>query len=170
MAHKSMKNLLKTIFKELDGKITVENVDRRESGTYLVPKCDIKILGQMSLLANDKISSVLHLAQTADMDALVTVHFVKTELKKILIKNGLIYDEDSEKVWLPPEVKFEELFEFSNILVSVIDPESALVSKAIKAAEKNKQLIREALASGKFKNLADRIEKYGGRLETFIGE
>ena len=70
-------------------------------------------------------------------------------------------------IWIPPGAKFEILFDLKNVVVKSIDPESALVSKAVKAPEKNKQLIREAIASGKFKTLIARIEKNGGKLEFF---
>jgi len=73
---------------------------------------------------------------------------VKKELTSILKKYGLIYDGDSKLIWIPPGAKFEILFDLKNVVVKSIDPESALVSKAVKAPEKNKQLIREAIASG----------------------
>jgi hypothetical protein len=157
----TMNQILRRIFKLLDQRIAEENAERRESGGNTISSSEVRILGQMSLLANKKVSSVLHLAQTGDMDALVSTVFAKLELKKILVENGLVYDEDSEKIWIPPGSSFEKLFEFPNVLVTVIDPESALVSKAVKAIEKNKFLLREALASGTFKNLLARIEKHG---------
>ena len=49
----------------------------------------------------------------------------------------------------------------------MIDPESALVSKAVKGPEKNEQLVREAIASTKFPNLVQRILLNGGKLENF---
>jgi hypothetical protein len=55
-------------------------------------------------------------------------------------------------------------------VVESIDVESALVSKAVKAPRKNKQLIREAIASGKFPELVDRILENGGKLENFYEE
>ena len=128
----------------------------------------MRLLGQMSLLVNKKVSTILSLAQTADRDAQLDMDsVVKKELTSILKKYGLIYDEDSKLIWIPPGAKFEILFDLKNVVVKSIDPESALVSKAVKAPEKNKQLIREAIASGKFKTLIARIEKNGGKLEFF---
>lgn len=163
-----MKALLRKVFQELDSRIEKENVIRREDGALPVSACEIKILGQMSLLANDKVSAILSLAQTADMDAVMTRNtFAKKELKETLKQYGLEYDEDSEKVWLPKNSKFLLLFELKNVVVKIIDPESALVSKAVKAPAKNKILIREAIASGEFPELARRITKEGGKLEYF---
>ncbi len=70
-------------------------------------------------------------------------------------------------IWLPTDAQFQPLFDYENIEVRVLDPESALVSKAVKAPTKNKQLIREAIASEKFPTLVDRILKHGGKLEDF---
>jgi len=63
---------------------------------------------------------------------------------------------------------YEPLFSLMNLTVLALDPESALVSKAVKAPEKNKVLIREALASGKFSGLVERVLKAGGKLEKFL--
>ncbi|MCP4623033.1 MAG: hypothetical protein GY850_05825 [bacterium] len=50
----------------------------------------------------------------------------------------------------------------------MIDAESALLSKAIHAPQKNKQLIRQAIASGKFPDLVDRIIENNGKLDFFL--
>ena len=52
--------------------------------------------------------------------------------------------------------------------MNLIDAESALVSKAIHAPQKNKQLIRQAIASGKFPTFVDRIIENNGSLEFFL--
>lgn len=144
------------------------NLTRREEGLLPLGKAEVRLLGQMSLLANEKASLLLSLARTADLDALLTMnHLLKDELKKLLKKEGLLYDEDSHLIWIPEGAKFDGLFTFANVTVLAIDPESALVSKAVKAPEKNKQLIRQAIASGKFPGLIDRIEVNGGDLEFF---
>ena len=50
----------------------------------------------------------------------------------------------------------------------LIDAESTLVSKAIHAPQKNKQIIRQAIASGKFPDLVDRIIENKGKLDFFL--
>jgi hypothetical protein len=145
-----------------------ENLRRREDGILLIPKAEVTLLGQMSLLLNDRVSMVLSLAQTGDMDAHLRMeHFAKQELKKLLQARGWIYDEDSDFIWLPSDSTYEDLFHFDTVKVRVIDSESALVSKAVKAPEKNKQLIRQAIASGEFPKLVDRILENGGDLTLF---
>jgi len=53
------------------------------------------------------------------------------------------------------------VFKFKYIDVKLIDAESGLVSKAIVAPEKNKHLIRQAIASGKFPELVNRNRYFG---------
>jgi len=162
------KKQLELIFKELNERVDFINKERLEEGGLRVSRAEVILLGQMSLLVNKKVSAILSLAQTADIDAQLDMDsVVKKELTSILKKYGLIYDEDSKLIWIPPGAKFEILFDLKKVVVKSIDPESALVSKAVKAPVKNKQLIREAIASGKFKTLIARIEKNGGKLEFF---
>lgn len=167
-----MKAVLEKIFHELDLRVDEENETRYEtryeSGAARISVAEIKVLGQTSLLAQPEFTFDLDLAQTGDLDAqLKCDHFIKSELKKILPKYHLIYDDDSELIFIPAKSEFTQLSQYKNLVVKVIDPESALVSKAVKAPEKNKQLVRAALAGGKFLNLADRIVKEGGALEFF---
>lgn len=127
-----MKHILVSIFEKLNERIEAENNDRRESGVRLIPRSKIEILGQTSLLVQPNLTYGLSLAQTGDLDALLSAeNFVKKELKKILPQYGFIYDE------------------------------------AVKAPAKNNQLIRQAIASGQFPHLVDRIIDEGGDLNLF---
>ena len=165
----AIKAQLKKLFHDLN--IRIEEINRERSGEGLIPfkKANIRLLGQVSLLANEKVSLILTLAQTGDLDAALKMdHVVKEELKKLLLPLGFIYDEDSFQIWIPPGSVFEKMFDLPNLSVESIDPESALVSKAVKAPLKNKVLIREAIASNAFPKLAARIVKNGGRLEDFL--
>jgi len=165
---RTAKAQLKSLFEELDARVDRLNVKRRGKGLRPFARAEVRLLGQMSLLVNERVSAVLTLAQTADMDALLTMdQILKMELQDLLKKQGLLYDEDSHLIWIPEHAEFEALFAFMNVTVTAIDPESALVSKAVKAPVKNKQLIREAIASGHFPGLIDRIEGGGGDLELF---
>ena len=165
-----MLSLLKTLFEDLDAWIATENVRRHGNGDFAFRKCEIKLLGQMSLLANEKVNAILKLVGTVDLDAHLEQmdHLIKMKMIELLNKNKLVYDEDSEKIWIPRGSQFQALHKLDNLLVSIIDPESALVSKAIKAKYKNKQLIQDAIASENFQNLIDRIEANGGDLNFFL--
>jgi hypothetical protein len=164
----AVRNQLRDLFTELDKRIEEINLERLEENLFKIPKARVQLLGQISLLANQRVSSILSLVQTGDMDALLMMdQIVKEEFKIILAKQGLVYDEDSYLIWVPPGAKFEIMFDLPHLVVESIDPESALVSKAVKAPEKNKQLIREAIASNEFATLVDRILANGGKLEHF---
>jgi hypothetical protein len=166
-----MKDLLEKIFTDLDQAVELENIQRLKDGTLAIPKSEIILFGQMSLMVNESVAESLNLAQTGDMDAILQMDFfVKEKLVDLLEPKGLVYDEDSHLAWIPENAKKVELFNFKNIEVKLIDPESALVSKAIYAPQKNKQLIRQAIASGRFPDLVDRIIENNGELEFFLEE
>ena len=149
--------------------IELENLQRLKEGTLTIPKSEVIIFGQMSLMLNESVATILNLIQTGDMDAKLRMdYFTKNKLLELLKSNGLVYDEDSHLVWIPEDAKVIELFNFNNIEVKMIDAESTLVSKAIHAPQKNKQLIRQAIASGKFPALVDRIIENNGKLDFFL--
>ena len=164
-----MKEQLIKIFNTLNDQIITENNERRESGSRLIAKSKIHVLGQTSLLVQPEFTFELSLAQTGDLDALIEAeNFVKETLKTILAENGFVYDEDSPYIFIPTKTKYSNFLTLTYLEVVVIDAESALVSKAVKAPEKNKFLIRQAIASEKYPNLAERIIENGGKLTDFI--
>lgn len=159
---------LKPLFEKLNSAIEIENNDRRDNSTVLIKKAHITILGQTSLLIDEKVSVAIDLAATSDMDALVAAeYFVQQKFAELLKKEGLILDTDSPYIFLPKGHAFEKIYDFEFLEVSKIDAESALVSKAVKAAHKNKELIKDALASGLFLKLKQRIIDEGGDIRFF---
>lgn len=163
-----MKDILVLIFEKLQIAIDVENKERRESGARLIQRSKIEILGQTSLLVQPELTYSLSLAQTGDLYAMMNADdFVKKELKKILPQFGFIYDEDSPLIFIPKKSRFLPFLDLPLLKIVVIDPESALVSKAVKAPRKNIQLIRQAILSGEFPQLVDRILNEGGDLNLF---
>ena len=164
-----MKKLMKKIFTDLNQAVELENLQRLKEGTLTIPKSEVLLLGQMSLMLNESVVKILNLIQTGDMDAKLRMdYFTKNKLLDLLEVNGLVYDEDSHLIWIPENAKAIELFKFKNIEVKLIDAESTLVSKAIHAPQKNKQLVRQAIASGKFPELVDRIIENNGKIEFIL--
>ena len=49
--------------------IELENLQRLKDGTLRIPKSEVLIFGQMSLMVNESVATILDLIQTADMDA-----------------------------------------------------------------------------------------------------
>ena len=165
----AMKKLIKKIFADLNQAVELENRQRLKDDALIIPKSEVIIYGQMSLMLNESAATILNLIQTADMDAQLRMdYFTKNKLMELLKAKGLVYDDDSHLVWMPRDAKTIDLFQFKNIEVKLIDAESALVSKAIHAPAKNKQLIRQGIASGKFPTLVDRITINSGNIEYFL--
>lgn len=161
------------IFRELNDRITIENAERDETGALKLRPVEVRILGQITLLANELVARVLPLQMTNDLDAVIeqTQGFVTKVLKEeILPKHGLELDNDSALVWIPPGSTYVDFWDSKYVRVKLLDPESALVSKAIKAKEKNKVLIIDAIASEHFPNLVRRIQENNGDLQYFIGD
>jgi len=165
----NMKKLMKKIFTDLNQAVELENLHRLKEGTLTIPKSEVLLFGQMSLMLNESAATILDLIQTGDMDAKLRMdYFTKNKMLELLKANGLVYDDDSHLGWIPVNAKEIDLFKFKNIAVKLIDAESTLVSKAIHAPQKNKQLIRQAIASGKFPGLVDRIIENNGKIDFFL--
>jgi len=167
----NMKKLMNKIFTDLNRAVELENLQRLREGTLTIPKSEVLIFGQMSLMLNESVATILNLIQTADMDAKLRMeYFTKNKLLDLLKANGLVYDEDSHLIWIPENAKEISLFKFKNIEVKLIDAESTLISKAVHAPQKNRQLIRQAIASSKFPDLVDRIIENNGKIDFFLGD
>ena len=165
----NMKKLIKKIFTDLNQAVELENLHRLKEGTLTIPKSEVLLFGQMSLMLNESAATILDLIQTGDMDAKLRMdYFTKNKMLELLKANGLVYDDDSHLGWIPVNAKEIDLFKFKTIAVKLIDAESTLVSKAIHAPQKNKQLIRQAIASGKFPGLVDRIIENNGKIDFFL--
>ncbi len=167
-----MEELIKEIFTKLDQRVDKENFRRREDGEPALKKSKVLILGQTSLLLDKKLSVRLGLLQTADLDAKLDMeYFVKQKLKELLKEKGLIYDEDSDKIFIPKDSRELDIFDFKNVAVARLDSESVIVSKAVKAPEKNRQLIQSSVVeTGLFKTLISRIESEGGDLTKIFNK
>jgi hypothetical protein len=159
-------DLIKTIFTQLDIELARITDERRAQDLPGLRALEVKVLGQMSLIM-DPAGRSLNLAATRDLDALILGDSLATEaLRGILKSNGMIYDELSMEVWLPDLAYFMPYHSTPNLVVSYLDPLSALTSKAVKAKEKNRFLIREALSI--FGNsLEEAILRYGGEIDYF---
>ncbi|MFH1018184.1 MAG: hypothetical protein V1798_08400 [Pseudomonadota bacterium] len=164
----SQELVFKTILETLDQLIEVENQLRRKESGFGFPKARITLVGQYGLLTHpDRPLKRLSLVATLDVDAWIDAsEFVKTEFKRLLADAGLEYDNDSEKVWIPKESTFTPIFSTLRLECEVLDPVYSLVSKAIKAKEKNRILVRDAL-SVYGNELRDLINKHGGDCDYF---
>jgi hypothetical protein len=164
----TQRDILKKILEALDHTIESENQRRRADGSFGLPVAKITILGQFGLMSHpDKELAKLSLVATLDVDAWIEANeFIRNEFRRLLAGEGFEYDDDSEKIWVPKETTYTEIFTSARLSCEVIDPIFSLVSKAIKAKEKNRILIRQALSvyGERLRNL---ILKYGGDCAYF---
>lgn len=155
-----MLEILPQLIKSLSLKIDSINEERRRDEIEVLPPAELKILGQMALMANSEINQKIHLTATKDLDALIVGPWsVRLALKDLLNEFGLILDESSQEIWIPPNAKYLQFYQDQKLTVYLLDPLSVLVSKGVKAPEKNRFLIEEALTIYGHE-LSDLITKY----------
>jgi hypothetical protein len=158
-------------FEQTERELREELEIRKELGDERSIHGEIILLGQLSLLANQSIKkdllSELKLFATTDIDVLVKGEWViQKALRKISKQFNLEFDELSSEIWIPADAQFIAIYEGEIITVKAIDPESAILTKAIKAKEKNRILVRDALRIYG-SQLANRITENGGDLSYF---
>lgn len=155
------------ILEKLDATLVAESTQREKDGVPGLGRGSIQILGQMSLVLNPEVAKRVELFATQDVDAVIRGEWIVTKLfKNALEANNLQFDFHSTDIWLPPDAKYIPIFSGQMIDCEIVDPISALTSKAIKAPEKNHLLIAQALkVYGD--ELADKIRFHGGDLKRF---
>lgn len=147
--------------------IDEENQSLREEGLTTLQATEIRVMGQMSLLSNPQVIAQIRLFGTMDVDATVTgEYWIQKKFEELLLAEGLELDPVASEIWLPVEATFTTVFSGTILTCLRLDPLGALVSKAIKAKEKNRILIRQALPLWGAP-LEELIEKYGGDLTYF---
>tara|TARA_R110002049_G_scaffold215980_2_gene387380 strand:+ start:1228 stop:1719 length:492 start_codon:yes stop_codon:yes gene_type:complete len=154
---------------ELDKRISdADEKSYADQGIGLIPKdIEMKIMGQMALLADEEISSRIELNATFDVDAHIKASVeVLRILDQLLKENGLALDMLSDEIWMPPDTVWETFYEGDYVKILKARPTDVLVSKAVKAPIKNKRLIMDAIAIYG-EELAGRIDKFGGRSSFF---
>ena len=75
---------MKKIFTDLNQAVEFENLQRLKEGTLTIPKSEVLLFGQMSLMLNESVVKILNLIQNGDMDAKQLVR------KAIASENGNI--------------------------------------------------------------------------------
>ena len=159
--------LLDEILAELEQAIERLNEERERDGMLRLSKAQIKVLGQFSLLADEQFSASISLAATIDLDAIIEGEWIiEEELRKILKNKGLVFDELSREIWIPEGSKFLPYYESNRIKCMYLDPFAVIVSKAVKAREKNRLLVRDAI-DFYGERLSREIRKYNVDTEYF---
>jgi len=159
-------NDLARIFWTLDQWVARENIRARAEGTPAYRSCSIRVLGQSALWAA---GVDLTLTATQDLDAYGDYEWaVQRELERLLAENGKVLDPHGHEVWMPRETRYDPLYQGTFVEALVADVDAVLISKALKAAEKNRALVTEYLAKGASERFFDLARKYRVDLEQFV--
>lgn len=154
-----MSKIINQIINRIEKLIELSNQERFKDDLPFLEKIEISILGQFSLFADNEASKKLTLVATRDFDAILKGDWsARTILKIALSEFNLEYDDLSKEIWIPDDAIFIDLHNTKQLKVSYLSPIDALTSKAIKAPEKNKNLINESLKI--FPELKVKINKY----------
>lgn len=154
------------VFSTLDQWIAQENVQARSEGLPTHRKCTVRVLGQAALWVAEV---DLALTATQDLDTYADYDWaVQQELERLLAKEGKVLDPHGREVWMPRETKYASLYDGRYVQASVADPDAVLISKALKAPEKNQALITEYLAKGASDRFFELAKKYAVNLEGFV--
>lgn len=158
--------MLYKIFEELDHKILTTNQELRAEGALEIPHFFIKVLGQTALI---EASIELNLFATVDVDAYANFNWLaKSLFSEVLSKYGLFYDELSSEIWMPKETEYLSYFKGKSFESYLARAEYILLSKLLKAPEKNRILLLEYLAKGASDLFLNLCAQYQVDLEDFL--
>lgn len=158
--------MLVAIAQRLDRWIEARNVELRREGLPALAPCRIRVLGQTALLEQ---RVPLHLVATQDVDAIGDYeHEVEHELARLLRAEGKVLDPHAREAWMPKETHYHRAFGGAFVTLELADPEAILISKALKAPEKNRALITEYLARGASERFLGLAVRYGLELGDFV--
>ena len=105
-------NLLADLIAELESILQNENRERAALAAPRIRRGEVVLLGQFSLIVNDKISSTIPLTITNDIDAWVKGDFAfHAAFKAVVLKQGYRFDDMSAEIWMPESTTFEALYE-----------------------------------------------------------
>jgi len=81
-----------------------------------------------------------------------------------------VFDELSNEIWMPEETKYISIYKGQSVDGYYAEPEYVLLSKALKAPEKNKNLIIQYISIGPSQLFLDLCSKYQVNLEVFLDD
>jgi hypothetical protein len=158
--------MLREIAEQLDRWIIERNFEAEEEGLPQTAQCTIKVLGQTALMES---GVALALAATNDVDVQADYSYpVQKEFERLLAQHARTLDPVSHEIWMPRETRYRELFSGRFVRVLLADADAVLLSKALKAPDKNRVLITEYLALGASDRFYRLAQKYGLDLEQFL--
>lgn len=158
--------MLKEIFEKLDDQVIAANKRFADEGSFPIPKFQVQVLGQVGLL---EAQIDIPMNKTIDLDAYSNMKYsAKRIFIGILAEYGLVYDDLSDEIWMPKETVYNTIFEGQIVTGMVAQPEYILLSKAIKAPDKNRTLLARYLGHKPSKLFISLCDKYGVDLKELL--
>lgn len=158
--------MLIEVFAALDNWAKEKSRSNFDEGLPPLGKCLIQVVGQSALI---EAKLDVNLAATRDVDVHQQLEYVfRMKFDELLKAKGKLLDPVGHEAWMPQETKYRIIYQGRHVEGSIAEPEYVLISKALKAPQKNKNLIGEYLAgkpSSLFHSLA---KKYKVPLEDFL--
>lgn len=157
--------MIKDCAKKLNRWLMGENKERAERGT-LPLKCTIKVIDQTALI---EAGLKIQLAATMDVDFSQQLHgIVREKLAQFLSEYGKQIDPVGHEAWMPEETEYVEIYLGKFVDCLIAKPEYVLISKAMMASTKNKNLIIEYLGTSPTPLFFKLATKYEVNLEEFL--
>jgi hypothetical protein len=158
--------MLKAVAAKLDAWVIARNLEASEEGGLLSKPCRIRVLGQTALL---EAGVTLHLNVTNAVVVYANYgHSVGAQFRRLLAEEGKELDPLGKEVWIPRETRYSDLFRGEYVTMQVADAEAVLLSKALKAPQRNRSLIVEYLATGASPRFLAMAERYAVDLAQFV--
>lgn len=158
--------MLAAIAAELDTWIVERNVECWNEGMSPFRACRIAVLGQTALL---EARAPLHLNVTNDVDVYADYEpEVQQQFERLLRARGLELDPVGSEVWMPRQTLYSDLFAGRFVTMQLADVDAVLLSKCLKAPERNRALIVEYLAAGPSDRFLSMAKRHRLDLEQFL--
>lgn len=160
--------MFETLCRRLDDWIINENRRRLEDGGARLRPCSIRLLGQAALLEHAEKFN-FPIAATHDIDVYANYDYpVEKKFEALVKRHGWALDPVGHEAWMPPETKWQEVYQGEYVRGSVAEPDFVFLAKALKAPEKNRPLLTEFIASGASKRFFRLAKKYKIDLEGLL--
>ncbi|MEZ4815501.1 MAG: hypothetical protein R3A80_09895 [Bdellovibrionota bacterium] len=158
--------MLQEVFAALEEWANERSLKYRNEGLMPLGHCLIQVVGQTALL---EAKLDIHLAATADVDVHQQIeHVFRKKLEELLQEKGKFLDPVGHEAWMPDETKYKTIFKGRYVEGAIAEPEYVLISKALKAPKRNKELLIDYLASNPSDLFYALAKKYKISLEEFL--
>jgi hypothetical protein len=158
--------MLLEVFEELDEWAKATNRENLDEGMMPIGKCLIQVVGQTALL---EAKLDINLAATADVDVHQQIEYTfRKKFEELLKKHGKFLDPVGHEAWMPEETKYKTIFKGRHVEGAIAEPEFVLISKALKAPKRNRDLIAEYLGGEPTDLFYQLAKKYKVPLEGFV--